>query len=822
MQMRPLFLVSCIMGMLCANLLHAQVINIHTPDRRQFREVGFVIRQTSPFDWVQVESHAKPLPVSAEKIAIALSQNEYEHAGIIASTHNVYGYLNLEVEVPGVTDRDADAVRFREVRTLTPMWEVNYYSYSNWGRVAMPELLKPFRGPRYMLSSEQVHIWITVNARNLVPGTYTGNVTGTLVNSLTYYNPRGPLPDSVVSIPFEIKVFPIELPLKSHLITTNWKYVPGPRELAEPYARALQQYYLNQATLEPPDVNDDLSLNLERWDWINRAEIMAKYGIRPSIVGVYPFNVDYEWYNKIQKMLGSKQQVPPPKIFHEDDMVQYFKDVSTVLKKYGHTSIAVSPYDEPKARKMHDMVRSHKLAKAGDPDYKIMVGYNEGLLAGENGMDALKLIAPWSDDWCSTRSGQVSDVWAVDRKIIGNYARYRFYLDLQNKGHTIWYYHNSWRACDRPGVTLGWCRADGYYIWKYGLDGYPTSEGTYGVPHADVVYRGARKPFLVPAECQDMTHHLFPEKNEDGSFSVYACKRLEAFRGGITDHFYLLILEQLTQKALVSDDPVVNKLGQRGMVTLSQCYESIRNNLNHWENYCRQKRYMAEMIIALQEAGLKVEMKNGMLSNQHDLQFEQYVHTPDEKQLKQVIFTDNLFQDASFERSENLAVEWQVNALVQAGMMEDVQGDIRKDVSPYVRVYGNYYRTGNKSLMLRSPGPEEYKAGWVNTEIRSMPLEVKEGDILKAAVAVRIPENISNTSRGAIVNILGYTQTGKEIASWAPGMVEFHTVQKTIGWEELELVVKVEDPRMKFARIRLGLAGEGECYFDDINFQRGQ
>jgi|GEM_PF-3058196 len=794
--------------------IESQVINMHTPDLRDYPGKGFVVRETSPYDWVQTEAYDKPLPKSNDHITMEMAVNEYEHTSLIIGTYRVSGHVSLRADIPGITDVNPEAVIFREVRHLTPMWEAGYYGFVNWSRVAMPELLKPFPDTRYSFFNEQFHVWLTVNSRGIAPGTYTGEIIAKISDpKIVFARPGESLEDTTVTIHVNVKVWPIILPLKTRLIATNWKYVPGPPELAEPFAEKMQEYYMNYAYIEPPAINSKTGeFALDKWDWDERAKIMAAHNLNPIVFGVFPFEVDYQWWKEnVMSFQGASPDTILPEIRSKEEMINYFRFLAETLKSYGHTHIIINPYDEPRASKREEMMRSFQLAKSAYPGYTNMVGYNEGLLSGENGNSVLKDIAPWADTWCSTRSGQVSNVWEVDRRITGNYPRYLLYKQWQENGNTIWYYHNSWRACDRPGVTLGWCRADGYYIWRYGLDGYSTPDGTIDAKHANDTFRASRKPFSVPVESQPMYRTLFADKDEEGQWNVCASKRLEAYRDGITDHMYLSLLENLTHQAVASSDTRVREAGQEAQVTLSRCYESIRRNLNNWENYNDQKRHLARMILALQKFGIKPLLnEDGTLPRIHSLAFEQYVHKP-QQDLQLEYSSNNLVQDGSFEKTGPGFEGWELRAGEKS-----VPG--AKSISE-IMISAELYSDGQYSVRMKSPEPDAYMEGWVNTEMISSPIKLETNEIIEASVAVNITTPIRDTNRGAVFNILGYTQTGQEIASWGPGMVESHQSEETMGWKTLAIQAKLEDPRLHYVRLRLGLAGKGQCYFDELTLR---
>ena len=688
------------------------------------------------------------------------------------------------------------------------------FSFSNWDRVAMPELLKPYANPRVLRWSEQVHLWITVHAMDLPPGRYSGHLLATLRNSTTRSADRAPLEQAERKIPFEIEVLPFRLPQRTSLLTTNWKHVPGPPALAEVFAQMMQEYYVNLACLEPPDVEGS-ELRLDKWDWEARARIMARRGIVPNLVGVYPFDFDYEWY---QGRLGQRLK---PKITDDAEIVAYFKRVAETLRTCGHNAIYAMPYDEPGAHKQDAMLRSYQLIKEADRSWRNINCYtlSEGLSDGADGCSALRRLALWSDSWCSNRSGQVSDVWDYQDKEVGNYELYLLYRKLQRQGHTIWYYHNTWRACNHPGKTLGWCRADGYYIWKYGLNGFPTADGGYDAFHAEVGRLSHKlKPFSVPAECQPMQRTLFVEPNPDGSYTAVASKRLEAFRDGVKDHMYLVLLENLTGQALGHDDPTLRGLGRQGQHALRQSYEAIRQNPYSWHNYQIQKDHLAQMILKLQSAGLQPEWVDGVLPNQHSLRFEQTVHHATLEEMAQCTFSSNLLTDPSFEHPAGWRQEWKQEAGTRPGGKDQVNGQ----GNDLLHVTSERARSGNSSLRCQSPAPPDYAQRWVNVGMYSTPQPVRAGDILRAAVHVHLPAPLADTDRGALLNVVGWTAVGEEIASWGPGMVEVHSSQPAQEWQELKLQVKVEDPRMKFVQLRLGLAGRGRCDFDDAVLQIGR
>jgi|GEM_PF-6120602 len=125
-----------------------------------------------------------------------------------------------------------------------------------------------------------------------------------------------------------------------------------------------------------------------------------------------------------------------------------------------------------------------------------------------------------------------------------------------------------------------------------------------------------------------------------------------------------------------------------------------------------------------------------------------------------------------------------------------------------------FAHTGKYSWKLSSPSPVVYKGkkvDWVKQEIRSIPFSVKEGMVLSVSVWINIPEKLQDTSRGGVLNLLAhYKSTDK----WKEVYLKEGSIF-TGGWKKISAIYTVPKGVDKL-KVRLGICGKGEVYFDDI------
>ena len=108
---------------------------------------------------------------------------------------------------------------------------------------------------------------------------------------------------------------------------------------------------------------------------------------------------------------------------------------------------------------------------------------------------------------------------------------------------------------------------------------------------------------------------------------------------------------------------------------------------------------------------------------------------------------------------------------------------------------------------------------WVTAAIRSAPVAVAGGEYVVAEVWARVPAAFESTTRGAILNLIGFDETDKPVPGWTAMERETSVWETTDGWQRLRVLAQV-DEKVVTVRLRIGIAGIGECFFDDARIVR--
>ena len=130
-------------------------------------------------------------------------------------------------------------------------------------------------------------------------------------------------------------------------------------------------------------------------------------------------------------------------------------------------------------------------------------------------------------------------------------------------------------------------------------------------------------------------------------------------------------------------------------------------------------------------------------------------------------------------------------------------------------------RTGESALRFSADTLAQYKGGeydWVTASTISNLVDAEKGDAFAAAAWVRIDEDMQRTERGAVLEIVGYNEDGKE--SWAVTNFEANRVEATDGWVQIRTGTLVTQDRPVRVGVRLGISGIGEVLFEDVTLVR--
>ncbi len=167
----------------------------------------------------------------------------------------------------------------------------------------------------------------------------------------------------------------------------------------------------------------------------------------------------------------------------------------------------------------------------------------------------------------------------------------------------------------------------------------------------------------------------------------------------------------------------------------------------------------------------------------------------------------NLIQNGSFEEGDEWPAKWRrVGPAAGTGATGE-------------RTAENH-RSASHALRFSSPRPCVNDAGdpqdWVVYGGLSEPIGVVRGDLLTACAWVHVPEDIGQTARGAILDLVGYDHQGQEVPGWGRMDSEDGRLQATDEWHQLLVQRVVNDVRVDRVLLRVALCGVGTCYFDDV------
>ena len=138
-------------------------------------------------------------------------------------------------------------------------------------------------------------------------------------------------------------------------------------------------------------------------------------------------------------------------------------------------------------------------------------------------------------------------------------------------------------------------------------------------------------------------------------------------------------------------------------------------------------------------------------------------------------------------------------------------------------------RTGRRSLAMRATKetdvPDEtgfWKADWIAVQTLGQRIPVRTGEVYRLMAWINVPDDFTATKRGVTLGIVGYDQDGRSPARWTPGSIEVKRTKSTSTWQRIAIFTRIDDPKIKSIAVRLGIAGTGEVFFDDVELVRGK
>jgi len=214
---------------------------------------------------------------------------------------------------------------------------------------------------------------------------------------------------------------------------------------------------------------------------------------------------------------------------------------------------------------------------------------------------------------------------------------------------------------------------------------------------------------------------------------------------------------------------------------------------------------------AISDSGVRRYVKTPL----EKLQLARFARTGETDGLAIEWETQNLLKNPSFEEgTDNEPVAWR-------GMGTSSRGSSV--------LTEEHARTGRRSLAMRAikktDVPDEtgfWKADWIAAQTLGQRIPVRAGEVYRLMAWINVPDDFTATKRGVTLGIVGYDQNGKSPARWTPGSIEVKRTKRTGAWQRIAIFKKIDDPKIKSFAVRLGIAGTGEVFFDDIELVRGK
>lgn len=563
------------------------------------------------------------------------------------------------------------------------------------------------------------------------------------------------------NVPLAVTVWPITLPTRTALAFFTWECLPGPPALARAYGEMLRAHYVNMCWLEGPRVGDDGSVSRDAYDWQARALIGRELGFTPVLKSV---------------------------------RLAHLEPVYAEMARLGIDTFYHYMYDEPKPEKKDAMIHAYRAMRKASANVRIFRAFNEGAWQPGNRLGLMRAMIPYTDAWLSTRGGQYCDIFSTSRWK-GYPDVFELFSTQQARGVPIWYYHNSWRAANHPGGTLAWTRSDGWYIWYHGIDG--VMPGCMGHTRHETVPlpRAAKPAYSVPIERQSYINNGYVRKTSDDGYQVLSCKRLSGWRDGLADHMLLTLLDHLIENARRAS---LTTRAENATQILESAYAEVKRCFRSWPVYTEQRRRLAQTIVRLQEAGCKAPIERGIMPRTRPYRFEEKTGKVSQDIIRTYTRPSaNLLRNGSFEAG-------------RTGWDQDLgKAAARSRKHAATGVWSARFERGPDSSRA-------FRHDWVRADFWSDPVPVARGQLVRLSTKVLVPETITNTDRGVVIALAGYTD-GEAMHSYAAPEFESRCFEKTDGWKTVTTHLFVDDPPCDSVRARIGFCGAGTAYVDDVS-----
>ena len=536
------------------------------PHPYYFSKFPLIVWQALPYEWIadrDVENGAR-----VNILMVRMARNEREHAAF-AMTNNTAEPMTVAVtaECDGIP---SDAIEVRRVVMLEGEQMGGSIVFNDFNEMWLkPELLETVKGELQLAPKSTVHLWITINSRNVSSGLHRGWVTLTIQGSA----------DQPTRIPLKVEVWPFSLPEKTGLQILTYTSLSGPPELAEKIAKLQADRNVNMAYFEIP-LTDEGRIDGSRYDWLQRLKIAKKWDFVPVFEAV-----DYSL-----------------------DQIKKLGPLETVMHDLGFKNWLVAMSAEPLWEQVPGVVERSKALREVCPSAMTFHAVWNGFFNNEEwDMSALEALDGNIGMYNMFHNYTMMDIFNLNRFRTWPRKVVDYLADEQKQGRWVTFYHNNYRSVSYRNASLAWFRPDGWYCWKYGFDGYRTWCGR-SLPHYDAADHAGVKNQQMPLEKQPLGLFVYVHKIEGGEFEVVSCKRLEAWADGVRDSMYLQILDDLIHQADASGDPKLKAMAEDAKATIDDCIEEVRmNNANSYA-YSSAKRRLALEIIKFNKAGLQPKL----------------------------------------------------------------------------------------------------------------------------------------------------------------------------------------------------------------------
>ena len=320
----------------------------------------YVCWKKSPWDNVKPNQFPRADFEECKGLSVAMGQNEYESASFV-----VTNLSDSEMKIAVSVKAPTIPVVLRQAMCVTDMDGAKVND-------ALVLLVEPIIIP----AGESQEIWLTVHSKGHKAGDYKAPITVALK-------------DSEITIPLDVKVYPVMLPEDKPLYTCYWdEIVPEwhGQELTTAYMKDMKEHYVNVAFGHPWPTrmkydskgkikidHTDLDNSLDAYEKLN-PRMMVLWLCAPTYMEKQKGYLSDVWKGQFRIWLQA--------------LVKHLKQ-----RGWGYDRFAICPFDESLGPKVLKLV---KLINEIDP--KILIHINstgEGVSTKED----IRNIAPYVDIW---------------------------------------------------------------------------------------------------------------------------------------------------------------------------------------------------------------------------------------------------------------------------------------------------------------------------------------------------------------------------------------------------------------------------------------